>query len=326
MLRHWPVLICFVFGSLFVLIKSYRADNDTLLRKELIDKDSAKQYFFNTHYFLLEQERGVFDIKAKSAELADRDFSFIFPDGTYTGPELESPFNFKAEKGVYTDRFKRLRLVNDVQLRSELHQLDSDIGVYDLLSEVYRAYGNVKSVGKDAVTRDQITVRAERVEAFLNDEKTVFKGSVQGQVKLKRKYLGYYTFSADEMYVLLNSSKLELFSNIVLRQGKLKIYAQKSEIFLQNLNKKLKYYVFSDDVIVEQRVFDEKLGREITRKAFSEKLEGFENGKKVVLTGAPKVIQGADVIKGTKIVLREQASLVEVDNSKSSIIYRGNER
>jgi lipopolysaccharide export system protein LptA len=61
-----------------------------------------------------------------------------------------------------------------------------------------------------------------------------------------------------------------------------------------------------------------KSGKNQTRRAFAEKLEGHQRTGKIILTGAPRVEQGNDIIKGYQITLRENVELVEVDDSQSS--------
>ena len=56
----------------------------------------------------------------------------------------------------------------------------------------------------------------------------------------------------------------------------------------------------------------------LERKAFAEKLEGFAQDEKMILTGYPKVIQGEDVIKGNVIHLYQQNEVVEVLDNDSS--------
>ena len=65
----------------------------------------------------------------------------------------------------------------------------------------------------------------------------------------------------------------------------------KGQIFLENYNKKLKYFVLSDDVVVNEKVM---LGRELMeRRALAEKLEGFMS-KNLLILGNPRVIQQDD--------------------------------
>ena len=63
-------------------------------------------------------------------------------------------------------------------------------------------------------------------------------------------------------------------------------------------------------------------GEKILRKAFSEKVEGFPLERKLVLSGYPKVLQGRDVIKGNKIIIREEQELVEILNTNSRFYFQ----
>ena len=56
-----------------------------------------------------------------------------------------------------------------------------------------------------------------------------------------------------------------------------------------------------------------------TRQAFAERLEGFGREQKMVLSGAPRVEMGKDVIKGYRITIRENVDLIEVDDAMSDV-------
>ena len=100
--------------------------------------------------------------------------------------------------------------------------------------------------------------------------------------------------------------------------------AIRGEIFLENYNKKLKYYALYDDVKVVEKIPVIKKGESrktfIERRAYAEKLEGFVKEGKIVLTGYPKVLQENDVIKGNVITLLKSNEVIEVDDSSSSFI------
>ena len=66
-------------------------------------------------------------------------------------------------------------------------------------------------------------------------------------------------------------------------------------------------------------------GKLLVRKAFSEKLEGLISDKKVILTGLPKVFQERDVIKGNRIIIKENVETVEVDDANTNIILEQEE-
>ncbi len=90
---------------------------------------------------------------------------------------------------------------------------------------------------------------------------------------------------------------INLSDNVYLERNNYNLRAQRADIYLENFNKKLKYYVLYDDIkLVEELTLPN--GTKQTRKAYSEKLEGYMSQGKIVLTGAPSVEQGDDLIKG----------------------------
>ena len=77
----------------------------------------------------------------------------------------------------------------------------------------------------------------------------------------------------------------------------------------------------NDDVLVKES-FQLPDGTTIDRKAVSEQLEGIVSEDKYILTGYPKVFQDKDILKGNKIVLRENNEIIEVDNANTSFILK----
>ena len=100
--------------------------------------------------------------------------------------------------------------------------------------------------------------------------------------------------------------------------------AGNAEIFLENFNKKLKYYALYDDVRLEEKLRLDS-GVYQTRRAFAEKLEAHQGTGKLILTGAPRVEQGSDIIKGYQITLRQAVEMIEVDDSQSSFKLKRDE-
>jgi lipopolysaccharide export system protein LptA len=62
------------------------------------------------------------------------------------------------------------------------------------------------------------------------------------------------------------------------------------------------------------------------RRAYSERLEGFGQEQKMILSGAPRVEQGEDVIKGYRITIRQNIDLIEVDDSMSDMQIKKNKQ
>ena len=124
-------------------------------------------------------------------------------------------------------------------------------------------------------------------------------------------------FSSQELMAMMKKSVVELKGDVFLKKQQLNARSLRAEIFLENYNQKLKYYALSDDVKVVEKVAIGD-GKFITRKAFAEKLEGYAQEKKIILTGYPKVYQQEDIIKGNKITMIENNEVIEVDDSSSS--------
>jgi lipopolysaccharide export system protein LptA len=118
------------------------------------------------------------------------------------------------------------------------------------------------------------------------------------------------------MYLDLNIGKIDLLEKVRLKKQQLKARSRRGEVYLENFNKKLKYFVLFDDVKVTEKVMLD--GSSFERKAFAETLEGFTAEEKIVLTGYPKVFQMRDTIKGNKIVLRENNEVIEVDDANTN--------
>ena len=148
-----------------------------------------------------------------------------------------------------------------------------------------------------------------------------YVGNVKGQIHRKRPFEPTIFFESDQLKLNGPAAYIELISNVFLKKQEVKTWSRRGEIFLENYNKKLKYYVLYDDVRVEEKVVLAD-GRATIRKAFGEKLEGVVSEDKIILTGSPQVIQEKDTIKGNRITLKENNEVVEVDDSTSSFIIK----
>jgi lipopolysaccharide export system protein LptA len=119
------------------------------------------------------------------------------------------------------------------------------------------------------------------------------------------------------MELLGKTSEMRLRQDVYLKRGDMQVTSEKGEVFLENKNKKLKYFVLNDDVKVTEKLVD-ATGKPITRKAFAERMEGFGEDR-LVLSGAPRVEQGKDVVKGYRITLREKMEFLEVEDAMSDL-------
>jgi lipopolysaccharide export system protein LptA len=133
----------------------------------------------------------------------------------------------------------------------------------------------------------------------------------------KKKYEGKMIFRSRELDIHGLESLAHLEGDVYMKRDTYEISSGKADLYLENFNKSLKYFVLNDDVkLTEKLNTPEGL---IERKAFAERLEGFGREQKMVLSGAPRVEMGKDVIKGYRITIRENVDLLEVDDAMSDM-------
>jgi lipopolysaccharide export system protein LptA len=188
---------------------------------------------------------------------------------------------------------------------------------YNGQTDIFEAKGRVFSKFLDLRTRDQIKLKSAYLKSYVAKKLVVLTGNVRGDIKRRKRYEGGLKFSAEKVVFNSLNSQLNLDSNVKIRRNKFYLRSGSAEIFLENYNKKLKYYVLYDDVKLEERLVLDN-GKSQLRKAFAEKLEGILSSGEIILTGAPRVEQANDVIKGYQITLRENIELIEVDDAQSS--------
>ena len=124
-------------------------------------------------------------------------------------------------------------------------------------------------------------------------------------------------FAANKISADLNKSYVEMQGDVSFRNQQVSAHSIKGEIFLENYSKKLKYYALFDDVVVKQKLILNN-GQTIERTAYAEKLEGTLSEGKIVLSGAPRVVQNKETIEGNIITLTEGNEVVEVEDASSS--------
>jgi lipopolysaccharide transport protein LptA len=166
-------------------------------------------------------------------------------------------------------------------------------------------------------TGDQIMVDSNSAIYRPKEQFFEYKGNVNGKILRKRQYEESISFKTDLLTMDVPKSLAEMKGNVSFKKENLEANASRGEVFLENYNKRLKYYALYDDVRLQERLLQK--GKPLMRKAFSEKLEGLISDKKIILTGLPKVFQEKDVIKGNRIIIRENVETVEVDDANTNI-------
>jgi len=272
--------------------------------------------FEQIHYFKTVDEKPSFELEAKSLKITNGDLmDFKAPTGFLLASNKK--ISYEADQGFLNQGRQMLFLEGNVKLVDNLSNYSSDKLNYDGKREVIHAKGSVVSKIIDMKSKDTIKVKGEKLISYLKKEHVSIEGQVEGKIVRSRRYESGYDFSTEFMVYKGLKSRLELVKSVKLYRNKHYLTAGRAEIFLENYNKKLKYYTLYDDVKLEE-TFELESGKKQFRRAYGEKLEGQQSTGKIILTGAPRVEQGGDIIKGYQITLRESVDLVEVDDSQSN--------
>lgn len=315
--RSIIIISIFLLVTLTVLATSLNVKRKTQARQNYKGAGKAEDTHFNgLSYFVLVDGKPNISLDAIDLKIVqNQDLYFTSPKGTIY--DSEEDINYKATKGNFVGKTKELNLVGSVDVQTSVASHKSDKLYYNGSKKYLEASGGVKSKYKDNKTKDNILVTSNYVNSWLIDKRTLFLGDVKGRVKRPRVYEESFSFKASRVELNQLKSLVSLSENVNLKRNNYHLESQKAEIFLENYNKKLKYYVLYDDIKLEEKL-NMPDGTIQLRRAFSEKLEGYMAEAKVVLSGAPRVQQGDDLIKGYQITLRENVELVEVDDSQSS--------
>lgn len=315
------VNIIFILVSLSLISYSFTQnwDGGAFKDYENLDdtvKNTQETYFKSVDYYLLKNSKPHFSLNA--VELVTNNNSkktfFFKPDGHVFLESGEKVF-FKGDRGIYDQKIEKLVLNGAVDVKTGDTQANSNQMIYEALQDRVHLLGEVKTKMYYPEQKDWIYLDSE--EAFLWPEanRSRFSGNVEGKIKRVRVYEDSLFFWSHELYLDMNIHKADLYQDVRMKKNNLHASSRRGEIFLENYNKKVKYYALYDDVKLTEKVMQGS--KPITRKAFSEKLEGLPSEDRVILTGYPKVYQLGDVIKGNKIVLRQSTEVVEVDDANT---------
>lgn len=252
-------------------------------------------------------------MKSQGEEIAE----FETPKGIYNFQEKKKTIKYSANVGTYKKKKELLTLNGDVEVTSDEANYSADKLRYYFKKDLLIGTGNVKFEGEDLKSKDFVTVQSETMRANPESQLSRFQGSVRGTMERKKKYEGKLTFKSSQMSLDGNKSLAQLEGDVHMKRDSYDITAGKADMYLENYNKSLKYFVLNDDVKVTE-ILQTPEGVQ-TRRAFAERLEGFGREQKMVLSGAPRVEMNKDVIKGYRITIRENVDLIEVDDAMSDV-------
>jgi len=255
--------------------------------------------------------------------LGEQLVSFTRPRGTYADGLKNDVMTYEAREAEYVKARNSLRMLGDVRLEQGPSLYEGPEIVYYHQKDQLYGKGGVKLVHHMKRTGETITMKAQSMKAKPKQEWATFKGQVDGLVTPKMKFQSPLYLKSEQMELQGLKGQINLKENVFFKRGEMKVTARNGEIFLEHTNKKLKYFILNDDVKVTENLLDAK-GMPIERKAYAERLEGFGQDK-IVLSGAPRVQQGKDVMKGYRITMREKMEFIEIEDAMSDVQVKKDE-
>jgi LPS export ABC transporter protein LptC/lipopolysaccharide transport protein LptA len=306
-----------VLFSILADWETSRPENNGVSEKSSLQES----YFKDIRYYILRDKQKLLQLKASDLTINDSHGKIFFynPVGTvYTS--AQEAVEYEGKKGLLMQKKNELFLEEDVVIKTANSQMDSDQVNYFLEKEMVKSTGSVKTKTYNPKTKDKIFIDADEVTSWTKKEYSFYDGNVKGHIKRARNFEENIYFSSNKLYLDMVTSLVTLNENVFLKKQGIRARSHRGEVFLENYNKNLKYFVLYDDVRVKEKV---KLpGRIVSRRAYAEKLEGIMSEDIVILTGYPKVYQDKDVIKGNRIILRVDNEVVEVDDANTRFLLK----
>jgi lipopolysaccharide export system protein LptA len=270
-------------------------------------------------YFHLDRGMPVLSLVADAMQsVGEERADFVKPRGLYAVGEKRSSLFYEADRAEYLQVRQRLELKGNVALSYEEANYLADQVVYYPPKDLMWGLGNVKLLQVFAKTGDTLNVTAQRMKAYPKKKWSTLTGNVVGEVTPRQKFKPRMDFRSQTLEAIGATSEMRLRKDVFFKRGDMQATSQNGDLFLENGNKRLKYFVLNDDVKLVEKLPPGPDGKPITRRAWSERLEGFGQDR-IVLSGAPRVEQGKDVVKGYQITLREQMEFIEVEDAMSDL-------
>ncbi|OIQ18984.1 MAG: hypothetical protein BM556_06785 [Bacteriovorax sp. MedPE-SWde] len=282
----------------------------------------SESYFKRADYYLIGEGRENFHLF--SDELIHnqilKQLILTGPNGVLFSKEGE-PIYYSGQSGFFDFGKNLLHLKNKVVIRSKEATITTDDLIYNDKKKVAKATGGVFSKTQNYDQFYEVRISSDAMDFYPVANKLDYFGNVKGKIERSRLYEAPVFFNSDKMTFHMEDKKALMEGNVSIKKQTVTAFSRSGEIFMQNYNKKLKYFALYDDVIVKE--FVTPVGKtSFERKAYSEKLEGYTSEGKVVLLGYPKVYQNNDVLKGNVIILRENNETIEVDDANTNFKLR----
>ncbi len=249
---------------------------------------------------------------------------FYFPKGHWVNLRNQQKTNYAAQEGILKHEEKKIILEGDIFIGSEQGEFRAYKATLDQFKNTLKAQGDVRWFYKDNLNKQNLEVKADKSESDFNKEYTLFTGKIESILSPWQKFIPVLKLKAQQMEAFKKDSLLKVDGDVWLQRGQMEITARRGEVYLENQVKKLKYLVLNDDVKLIEKlpIASQSDGANSAsgqnRQAYAERLEGFPD-QRFVLSGAPRVVQGQDIIKGYKITIKEKAESIEVEDAISDV-------
>ncbi len=227
------------------------------------------------------------------------------------------PMYYSGDSGFFNKSIGQLNINGNVEIRTGDTIANSQRLIYRQSVDIVDLYGDVKTVNNNNKKLYRLVVNSDKAKYRKKIGILNYVGNVNGQIRRRRKYEAPVFFKSNRLDFFENEMRGDLLGEVEIKKLDTLATSRRGELFLENYNKKLKYFALYDDVVVKQDVSPID-GTPFVRTAFSEKLEGYPSEGLIVLLGYPKVNQKQDVIKGNIIILRDNNETIEVDNANSN--------
>ncbi len=319
------VLLFFVIGILTAVFSRY-ADlwhSEDERFTQVVNDQQSEHYFTGIKFYLLKNNAKEFNLHATELSYLNKQGKIIFfnPIGQVFDSK-DVPTDYKGNRGIYTSNNDKLHLEENTYFKNQAGgEMWADKVDYFIKKDSVLASGNVRTKNVDINTKDIIEINSTNFKGRPEEGSFHYQGAVTGSLTRAKIYEPGMSFGSSQLLGNRYKSEMQLRENVKVTRLAVIATSRNGEIFMENYNKKLKYFVLSDDVKVREKVIGAD-GKSFIRQAFGEKLEGLTNEGILILTGLPKVIQQGDTIRGNRIIIRENNQVVEVDDSNTNFIIR----
>ena len=232
---------------------------------------------------------------------------------------------FEGKSGVINKLTSTLVVKKDVHLKREGSNTTASELLVDYKTNSAIAKGQVESRLHDIERK----VRIKSSQLIVRDkgEKLKYLGNVSGEIRDKKRKPTYSNIKFKSDLLIFNNYDrvITLEGNAFIIRGKSEIRALFGKIWLNNQSSGVKYFSMNDDVKLRDE-FINPYGRIVKRNSFSEKIEGFVLEEKLILSGFPQVEQEGDIIKGNKMIIREDQEVIEIINTNSQFQLNNGEQ